>query len=327
MFPYEPRVSIIIPAYNASDFLAEAIDSALSQTYPNIEIIVVNDGSEDDGATARVALSYGDMIRYYEKENGGSSSALNYGISVMTGEWFSWLSHDDVYYPDKVEEQIKCINSLDVDFLNADELQRHVFVAPADLINGSGSIIQRFSKKKIVDSNKIINSKDGNARLIAEPIQGRFHGCSCLIHKKAFETVGYFDERLKLLNDMDLWFRFYSKGYCIHYIPKVLVKGRVHANQISNKIGYSFHNQEQDAFWNRNLKWLEENYPDSYEYYMLYGKTAYKKTRHIEGKRALQHAKRIRPRNKVLIDFVALFYSIQSIISVLGKKVYMRITA
>ena len=76
-----PKISIIIPAYNASNYLEEAIDSALSQTYQNIEIIVVNDGSEDGGATERIALSYGDRIRYFFKKNGGSSSALNVGIA------------------------------------------------------------------------------------------------------------------------------------------------------------------------------------------------------------------------------------------------------
>ena len=76
----KPLVSIIIPVYNGSNYLAQAIDSALAQTYTPIEIIVVNDGSRDDGATEEVALGYGDRITYVRKENGGSSSALNEGI-------------------------------------------------------------------------------------------------------------------------------------------------------------------------------------------------------------------------------------------------------
>ena len=102
-----PKVSIIIPVYNGSNFLSEAINSALSQTYQNIEIIVINDGSCDNGATEKIALSYGDKIKYISKENGGVSSALNTGIKAASGEWISWLSHDDIYSPDKIEEQIK----------------------------------------------------------------------------------------------------------------------------------------------------------------------------------------------------------------------------
>ena len=101
-----PLVSIIIPVYNGSNYVKEAIDSALAQTYKNIEIIVVNDGSNDDGATEKIALSFGDKIRYFYKANGGISSALNYGIEKMQGEYFSWLSHDDKYTETKIEKQI-----------------------------------------------------------------------------------------------------------------------------------------------------------------------------------------------------------------------------
>ena len=78
-----PLVSIIIPVYNGSDYLKEAIESALAQTYSNIEILVVNDGSCDDGKTEEIALSYKDRIRYITKPNGGVSSALNLGIAQM----------------------------------------------------------------------------------------------------------------------------------------------------------------------------------------------------------------------------------------------------
>ena len=89
-----PKVSIIIPCYNGEKYLKNAIDSALSQSYENIEVIVVNDGSEDD--TEKIALEYGKKIRYFKKKNGGVSSALNLGIKEMEGEYFSWLSHDEL---------------------------------------------------------------------------------------------------------------------------------------------------------------------------------------------------------------------------------------
>ena len=104
-----PLVSIIIPVYNGSNFMREAIDSALAQTYNNIEIIVINDGSCDEGKTRDIALSYGERIRYFEKENGGVSSALNLGLREMRGAYFSWLSHDDWYLPEKVEMEIEAL--------------------------------------------------------------------------------------------------------------------------------------------------------------------------------------------------------------------------
>ena len=105
------KVTIVIPVYNGSNYLAEAIDSALAQTYKNIEILVINDGSNDNGATEKIAKSYGNKIRYFKKENGGVATALNLGIEKMSGEYFSWLSHDDLYYPEKIEKQIKFISN------------------------------------------------------------------------------------------------------------------------------------------------------------------------------------------------------------------------
>jgi len=106
---FNPKVSIIIPVYNGSNYMREAIESALAQTYENIEIIVINDGSSDGGKTDEIARSYGDRINYILKENGGVATALNTGIREMTGEYFSWLSHDDVYYPEKIEKHVQYI--------------------------------------------------------------------------------------------------------------------------------------------------------------------------------------------------------------------------
>jgi|TARA_B100000315_G_scaffold257598_1_gene306921 hypothetical protein len=105
-----PKVSIIIPVFNGSDYLSEAIDSALAQTYDNVDVIVVNDGSSDGGKTEDIAKSYGGKITYCYKDNGGVSSALNFGIANMKGDYFCWLSHDDLFLPQKIEKQVSFLH-------------------------------------------------------------------------------------------------------------------------------------------------------------------------------------------------------------------------
>ena len=319
---YEPLVSIVIPAYNASNYLAEAIDSALAQTYPNVEIIVVNDGSRDDGATREVALSYGDQIRYFEKENGGSSSALNMGIANMKGEWFSWLSHDDLYTPTKVETQIRYIREKQIP---EEELWRHIFFAGADIIDGNGNTVRLCDRKEAGRIAAFVDSLTNNAPLIAEPTHYLFHGCSCLVHRKAFEDIGVFDEKLRLLNDLDIWFRLYAADYRVHYIPESLVKGRVHGAQVSKSIGYSYHNPEQDMFWKRSLDWLLEHYPQEKRLFFLFGRNAYLKTRNTDGDRAFAHVAEISPGEKGKLRLKKLVFKVRAALRSFAKRIYLKI--
>lgn len=319
---YQPKISIVIPAYNASNYLAEAINSALAQTYSNVEVIVVNDGSKDDGATERVALSYGNKIRYFSKENGGSSSALNMGIANMTGEWFSWLSHDDLYTPDKLKKQIEYINSLTV---NEEDFENHIFFSASELINAEGKVIRAFNKKCANQLASTVNSFPHNGYLIASPTTYTFHGCSCLVHKNAIAEVGCFDDKLRLLNDVDFWFRLYSAGFKVHYIPEPLVKGRVHANQVSKSIGFSYHNSEQDMFWNRSFEWLVANYPKEEQLYFSFGRNAYLKTRRLEGDRAFNYLSTINPNRKVTLLILKQVFKSRSSVRNFAKNLYLKI--
>lgn len=319
---YTPKISIVIPAYNASNYLAEAIDAALAQTYKNVEIIVINDGSKDDGATEKVALSYGDKIRYFSKENGGSSSALNVGIANMTGEWFSWLSHDDLYVPQKLEKQVKYINSLN---LSEDKLTKHIFFSASDLVDAQGKTIRATSEKQASQLASTVASFPHNGYLIAEPTLYIFHGCSCLIHKKAFDAVGGFDEKLRLLNDVDLWYRLYSADYKVHYIPESLVKGRVHGAQVSKSIGYSYHNPEQDMYWKRSLNYLMKNYPQESELFYKFARNAYLKTRSAEGDLAIEHLVSIKPNQKFKLSVLKQVFKTRSILRETAKKVYLKL--
>jgi len=203
-------VSIVIPVYNGSNYLKEAIDSALAQTYKNIEIIVVNDGSTDN--TEEIAKSYGDKIRYFSKENGGVSSALNLALREMKGEYFSWLSHDDVYFPEKIEKQ--------VDFLRKFEDKNVILYSNYNIINENSKIIDT-----IIRNHKLLEDKMEYAVL-----RGGINGITLLIPKKAFDDYGHFDEKLKCTQDYAKWFEM-MKTYKFVHMPIVLAKHRFHQAQ------------------------------------------------------------------------------------------------
>lgn len=317
---YCPKVSIVIPAYNASNYLAEAIESALGQTYPNIEVIVVNDGSKDGGKTREVAARYGSRIRYFEKENGGSSSAINMGIRNMTGEWFSWLSHDDLYKPEKVRENIRALNDLD---LPEQELVNHIVVSASELIDSQGNLIRTPSAGQMRKMHRKMSGLESNAQIIAEPTGISFHGCSYLVHRSVFDRVGCFDENLRLVNDFDMWFRIYAGGYQLHYIPKVLVQGRIHREQVSNKIGFSYHTPEQDMCWDRSYRWLEQHAPQDYDLYYRFGKDAYSKMRNTDGERAFRKAAMLQPEKKLELGMRKASLLARTCVWSAMKKVYL----
>lgn len=319
---YNPLVSIVIPAYNASNYLEEAVNSALAQTYKNIEIIVINDGSIDSGATRTVAEKFGNKIVYIEKENGGSSSALNTGIKNMKGDWFSWLSHDDLYFPEKLEKQIEYINSLG---LCEEETKNNVIFSASMQIDSEGNMIRKPKTSFMRRRYEKIRSIKDNKYFIAEPSKYIFHGCSCLIHRSVFERIGAFDERLRYLNDVDLWYRLYAGGYKINYIPQVLVKGRVHAKQVSKSIGFSYHNPEQDMYWKRSYDWLVENCPKEYTLFVNYGKDAYLKTRTQNGDEAFAYATELDPSKKAILNIKKFNYKMRASAISFAKKAYLKI--
>src|SRR5260221_3924635 len=102
-----PTVSVILPVYNGENYLRFAIEGALAQTLEGFELIVVDDGSKD--ATPQIARSYGEQIRYVRQENTGVAGAFNHGLRLATGKYISWLSHDDVFLPEKLEKQLAAL--------------------------------------------------------------------------------------------------------------------------------------------------------------------------------------------------------------------------
>lgn len=214
----KPKVSIVIPVYNGSNYMREAIDSALAQTYENCETIVVNDGSTDN--TEEIALSYGDKIRYFKKENGGVASAVNLAIREMKGEYFSWLSHDDIYYPHKVETQIRAL-------MENGDMQAPLY--------SSWDILWMSENKKTSLPPEYRFSKKEREKGVIPVLFGLVHGCSMLIHKSHFERVGLFNEKLLTSQDYDMWFRIF-RNQKIVYLEETLIIARIHNGQGSHTI-------------------------------------------------------------------------------------------
>ena len=219
---FYPLISLIIPAYNAKNYLREAIDSALAQTYNNIEIIVVNDGSNDDGATRKIAKSYGNKIKYFEKENGGVSSALNCGIKNMNGDYFAWLSHDDLIDINHIEKL--------VEFMSYEENDNKIPFVNFKIIDENGKIDLN---QTIIAQLNCSDYKMSVTHNLYSLLQGEINGGSVLIPKEAFRKYGMFDESLRITQERDMWSRL-MKGYEFVNIPYDTASIRMHKNQVTN---------------------------------------------------------------------------------------------
>jgi hypothetical protein len=204
-------VSIVIPVYNGSDYLASAIDSALAQSYPAIEVLVVNDGSTDGGATEAIARSYGERIRYFAKPNGHVASALNFGIRQMRGTYFSWLSHDDLYKPDKIERQMSMAAKL----------------APDTIVYSDFETLEEPGGR--VTPVQLQAAPPEHFRWFLTTANA-LHGCTLLVPKACLDACGEFQEKLMTTQDYDMWFRL-ARRYRFVHVPGVVVTSRLHAGQ------------------------------------------------------------------------------------------------
>lgn len=233
---FNPLISIIIPVYNGENYIKEAIDSALNQTYKNIEIIVVNDGSTDK--TEEIAKSYKDKICYFSKENGGVASALNLAINNANGEYISWLSHDDIYAKDKLAKQIKKLTSLP-------EKNTIIFSNYLIFNQDTGNVDK-------IDIRDFGYNADDKKNILKMLFLSTIHGCTLLIPSICFNKCGNFDIRLKTTQDYDLWFKFINAGFNFCFVNDILVKGREHRRQDS-KTKISLCNKEKKELFTKNF--------------------------------------------------------------------------
>jgi glycosyltransferase involved in cell wall biosynthesis len=211
-----PKISIIIPVYNGANFLRFAIDSALNQTYQNIEVIVVNDGSTDGGQTASIAQSYSGRIHYYEKRNGGVGSALNLGIKKAEGSYVCWLSHDDAISKNKIQKQI---NKL----AKQDKKEKIIVYSPVREITDKGkpSLLHFF-----------VVRRHGTYSGMSSYFPTTMPIASGIIPKAFFDDHNI-SETSVFTPDTELYFDLAISGYRFVYCPHVFYISRIHKGQIT----------------------------------------------------------------------------------------------
>jgi hypothetical protein len=219
------RVSIVIPVYNGANYLREAIDSALAQTHPDLEVLVVNDGSTDGGATDSIARSYGERIRYLAKENGGVSSALNLGIASAAGDYISWLSHDDVFLPEKISRSLEALEGAD---------PGTIIYTDIEMIDEAGRTLL-FRKVADLEARGA-----GRTVLLGAPV----NMCTTLINRSCFDQVGTFDTALPTVQDLDMLLRL-AIAFPFKRVPQPLLRSRQHPGQGSRAISRHARNVDE----------------------------------------------------------------------------------
>lgn len=203
-------VSVIIPTYNRAKFITQSIDSVLSQTYKNFEIIVVDDGSTDN--TKETLIPYRDKIRYIYQRNHGASAARNTGIKHARGKYVAFLDSDDLWLPQKLEKQVRILDK------NKDIGLVYSNFSYADEV-GKITKVMGYNPKKFISG------------YIFKEILLRKAGCgylqTWLIRKSCFKEVGYLDEKFKMSEDRDIFVRI-THRYNLYGISKPLTIVRQH---------------------------------------------------------------------------------------------------
>ena len=211
-------VSVVIPVYNSEKFLEECLDSILTQTYQNIEIIAVDDGSTD--SSPDILERYSDKINIISQKNQGLASALNLGISKMKGSWFKWFSPDDVMYSNTIETLI-------------DEAKNHpdntIIYSNWNIIDDTGNILREFHESNYNELSEF----DFNLRLLdGQQINVNTTLIPAIFLKKY--GIRELDEPVAI--DYDFFLRSaLLHDVRFHLISQPLVKYRIHSDQLSHK--------------------------------------------------------------------------------------------
>jgi glycosyltransferase involved in cell wall biosynthesis len=203
-----PLVSIVIPVFNGEKYIKEAIDSVLKQDYPNLELIVLDDGSEDN--TLEIIKKYKGKFYWETHTNIGQADTLNKGWQLAKGDLLSYLSADDTLMQNAVRTSVKCLNS------NPDVVLTY---CDFNLIDPESKVIRRVNPPDY-------NYRDMVVKIICHPGPGVFFS------RRAFEATGYWNSDYKQMPDYDYWIRLGLVGKFCH-IPELLASFRIHSESQS----------------------------------------------------------------------------------------------
>jgi glycosyltransferase involved in cell wall biosynthesis len=206
----KPNVSVIIPNYNTARYIAETLDSVLTQTFKSIEIIVINDGAPDTEELKNVLEPYLQRITFINcPMNEGTSRARNLAAAHARADVLAFLDGDDIWKPTFLEELYKFLTEYSYDMVYADA--------------------EAFGKRYLTDKDYLrFNPAEGEITR-AMLIEGKCHilPSGTLIRKDVFSNVGGFDPAVRRTEDFDLWMRLLFSGARIGYRRKLLFKFRI----------------------------------------------------------------------------------------------------
>jgi glycosyltransferase involved in cell wall biosynthesis len=209
-----PLVSVIIPTYNHGTFVGAAVESALDQSYPNVEVIVIDDGSTDD--TAAQLGRFGERIRYVWQANGERASARNHGLSLARGEYVSFLDSDDAYGREKIERQWARLEG---------EQQLGLVACGSTVVDELGAVLS------VTAPWQTAPRLDLATILLASPLSVH----TVLVRRRWLDRVGGFDGDVIPAEDWDLWLRLAAAGCAMDWVRESLCLRRIHAaNTIAN---------------------------------------------------------------------------------------------
>lgn len=204
-----PIVSVVIPAYNAANYVEEALNSVLNQTFTSHEIIIINDGSPDTNELELTLQPYLANIQYIKQENRGAAAARNAGLNAARGEFVAFLDADDRWLPNFLDEQMKFAKSTDADLVYSDAL-----LVGESPLNGR-TFMQVQPSRGAVTPESLLAVK---VTVLTSAVLAR---------KGPIMDVGLFNPNIKRGHDFELWFRLAKAGARFAYHAKVLAHHRV----------------------------------------------------------------------------------------------------